>query len=118
MGQIVVWEGTIVGHNKKEEFEKWMKQNGFRIKYLTEFKTLQDIKDGMAVPNTGGRNDLLFEVQSQDVKKFAIWRLDYGMRWWEDYLDNGAYKIVPLDILEQYKYGWGSNPSKYCRQAL
>lgn len=116
MDQIVVWEGTIVGENKREEFEDWMKDNGFHVQYLTEFKTLPDKEDGELVPDTGGRNDLLFTIDANDVKKFAIWRLGYGMRWWEDYLDNGSYKFVPFQVLEQYKYGWGNNPYKYCPQ--
>ena len=109
MRQIVVWEGTIVGKDKIKEFESWMKENGFKVKYLTEFTTLPD----KHVKGTGGRNDLLFEIDSKSTGKFSLWRLNYGMRWWEDYLDNGSYKIVPPEILKQYEYGWDDLPDKY-----
>ena len=108
MSQVVVWEGTIVGEEKIKDFEQWMLENGFKIKYLEEFKTLPNKGE------TGGRNDLLFALDdSVDTGKFSIWRLTYGMRWWEDYLDNGSYKIVPKEILKHYPYGWDNNPDKY-----
>lgn len=115
MSQIVVWEGTVVGEEKVAEFEQWMKENGFFVKYLEEFQTLPDIgKNGKPVKDTGGRNDLLFALgDSVDTGKFAIWRLNYGMRWWEDYLDNGGYKITPKEVLKRRPYGWGNNPNKY-----
>ena len=114
MSQIVVWEGTVVGKEKVSDFEDWMKDNGFNVKYLEEFETLPDTWCGKIIKGTGGRNDLLFELGDDvDVGRFAIWRLSYGMRWWEDYLDNGGYKIVPEKVLKRYPYGWGNNPDKY-----
>ena len=115
MGQVVVWEGTVVGKNKKKDFTDWMEENGYKVKYLEEFKTLPEHNaDGNIIKGTGGRNDLLFELgEKVDVGKFSIWRLNYGMRWWEDYLDNGAYKYVPSETLKKYPYGWGENPNKY-----
>lgn len=101
MSQIVVWPGTIVGKDNIEQFESWVAENGFNATYLEEFKTLD------------GRNDLLFQVEDDDLGKFALWRLNYGMSWWEDYLDNGNYAIVPKSILNCYPYGWDDNPNKY-----
>ena len=101
--QIVVWEATIVGKDNVKKFETFLKEEGFRAKYATEFKTLPD-KDDYS-NKTGGRNDLLFYIHSDDISKFAIWRLQRGMRWWEDYLDNGARKIVPQAILKKFPYG-------------
>ena len=117
MEQIVVWPGTVLGTEKAKEFETWIADNGFTAKYLTEFRTLPTMgSDGKFVKGTGGRNDLLFELDdSVDTGKFSLWRLNYGMRWWEDYLDNGAYKIVPQQILNKYPYGWGNNPQKYIK---
>lgn len=111
--QIVVWESTIVGDDNIEGFEDWMKEHGFNVKYLTEFTTLPDMVGDKPVPNTGGRNDLLFEVASDDILKFAVWRLQHDMRWWEDYLDNGEWKVVPPDVLKKYPYGWNNTPNKY-----
>lgn len=115
MSQIVVWEGIVVGKEKVAEFEGWLKENGFDVKYLEEFKTLPDVgKDGKAIEGTGGRNDLLFALGDEvDTGKFSIWRLNYGMRWWEDYLDNGGYKLVPKEVLKRRPYGWSDNPNKY-----
>lgn len=109
MSQVVVWPGTVLGADKAEEFENWVAENGFNVTYLEEFKTLPNV-DGSA---PGGRNDLLFQVEDDDLGKFALWRLNYGMSWWEDYLDNGNYAIVPRDILRKYPYGWDNNPNKY-----
>ena len=115
MGQVVVWTGTVVGKKKVSEFENWMTENGFNVKYLEEFKTLPDKdKNGKSIKNTGGRNDLLFELKADvDTGKFSIWRMNYGMIWWEDYLDNGGYKVVPEKVLKRYPYGWDNNPNKY-----
>lgn len=116
MEQVVVWCGTIVGKDKVEEFEEWLAQNGFNVSYLTEFKTLPSLDEqGSPIPNTGGRNDLLFSISSEHISKFAVWRLGYKMHWWEDYLDSGAWEYVPSEILETFPYSWGSNPHKYTK---
>ena len=99
---LCVWPATIVG-DKEEEFVAFLKENfGVNGQYATEFFTLPDVDNGVAVPDTGGRNDLLFWVAANDISKFAVPRLGYGIRWWSDYLDNSR-NIVPDDILEQYK---------------
>ena len=114
MSQIVVWPGTIVGEDMSGEFEDWVAENGFNVTYLEEFQTLPDMDGGgNTIEGTGGRNDLLFQVEDDDLGKFAIWRLNYGMSWWEDYLDNGNHRIVPKSILERYPYGWDDTPDKY-----
>lgn len=113
MSQVVVWPGTVLGADKAEEFEEWIAEHGFTATYLEEFRTLPDVSDGRVVENTGGRNDLLFQVEDDDLGKFALWRFGYGMSWWEDYLDNGNYAIVPRRILDKYPYGWYDNPNKY-----
>lgn len=114
MSQIVVWPATVVGQDNIEKFEQWLASEGFNVTYLEEFKTLPDTDEwGDTIPETGGRNDLLFQVDDDSLSKFAIWRLQYGMRWWEDYLDNGSSSIVPQEVLERYAYGWDNNPDKY-----
>ena len=97
--QLVVWPATLVGQDKVDEFTSWMLENGFTVKYAEEFKTLPG-DDG-----EGGRNDLLFYVADEDVPKFALWRLQYGMRWWEDYTESSS-DIIPDDVKERYKNGW------------
>ena len=109
--QLVVWPGTIVGDsNEQLKFQTWLDEEGFRAKYVTEFKTLPDSPGDI---HTGGRNDLLFYIHEDDVGKFAIWRLQYEMRWWEDYLDNGGSEIVPPEVLQEFQYGWGEKDSTF-----
>tara|TARA_R100000742_G_scaffold4277_1_gene1633 strand:- start:4581 stop:4916 length:336 start_codon:yes stop_codon:yes gene_type:complete len=102
--QLVVWTGTIVGEDNAKDFENFFKEEGFKVKYVTEYLTLPDEND--TTRETGGRNDVLFYVHDKDIPKFSVWRLNFGMKWWEDYLDNGSDKIVPQQVLTQYRYGW------------
>ena len=112
--QVVVWTGTVVGKDKKNEFEEWMAENGFNATYLEEFRTLPDLdKDGAPIEDTGGRNDLLFTVSPDNMGKFSVWRLNYSMHWWENYLDSGAWEIVPPEVLRRYPYTWYNRPDKY-----
>jgi hypothetical protein len=105
--QVVVWPGTVVGTDKIEEFESFMKdQIDTRVKYIEEIKTGPDMEDGCPVEGTGGRNDLLFYVHSEDLMSFAIARLQFGMRWIEDVLDNESedYSIYPERVKEYRKW--------------
>lgn len=87
--QVVVWPSTIVGESEVTNFEKFLQDTfGVRGQYLEEIKTLPDIEDGVDVSDTGGRNDVLFTVHKHDINKFSVPRLQYGMRWIEDALDN------------------------------
>ena len=105
--QLCVWTGTLLGDSTADDFVNFFKENGFDVKFECEYETLQD-KDayGDSVEGTGGRHDILFYINDDDIPKFAIWRLSYGIRWWEDFLDNGHGDIVPQNILEKYPYGW------------
>lgn len=102
--QLVVWTGTTLGDSDSEAFEDFFKEEGFRIKFAKQFMTLPD--PGKDPSESGGRSDILFYIHNHDIPKFSVWRLQHGMRWWEDYLDNGSDKIVPVEILNEYKYGW------------
>lgn len=88
--QVCVWAGTIVGGKKEQkDFVSFMKNKfGVRVQYLEEIKTGPDFKNGHPVEETGGRNDLFFAVHTDDVVKFAIPRLSFGIRWVEDVLNN------------------------------
>jgi hypothetical protein len=98
--QLVIWRGTIVGEENIKEFEEFFHDEGFRVKYATEFKTLAG--NG----GEGGRQDVLFYIHDEDVKKFAMYRLKReGMSWWEDAIDN-ENKIFPERILDKYQYSW------------
>ena len=90
-----------------KEFEEFFHDEGFRVKYATEFKTLTG--NG----GEGGRQDVLFYIHDEDVKKFAMYRLKReGMSWWEDAIDN-ENKIFPERILDKYEYSWNCNIQKW-----
>jgi hypothetical protein len=94
--QVCVWPGCIVGE-KVTEFESFMKENfGCRIQYLEEIKTFPG--DG----GEGGRNDLFFAVHNDDIGKFAVSRLQAGIRWIEDVLSTENYhdKIYPERVFK------------------
>lgn len=104
--QKVIWEGTIVGADKIADFESWLASEGFKCAYLEEYETLPDSDDP---ENTGGRNDVMFEVDAEDVDRFAMWRMGYGMRWWEDVVRNQKANrnvIIPDEVLERHPATW------------
>lgn len=87
--QVCVWPSTIVSEADIPEFIKFFKDTfGVRAQFLEEYKTLPDRDYGLIVEGTGGRSDVLFAIHKEDVGKFVIARLKYGMRWIEDALDN------------------------------
>lgn len=105
--QVCVWEGTLVGQDKIVDFENFIfKTFGCRAKYLEEVKTNPDLRGGRPVRGTGNRNDLFFAIHEEDVDKFAVPRLQYHIRWWEDVLGNGSGYLYPKEILTKYKPGW------------
>ena len=108
--QLCVWPGIIIGADKKEEFEQFIKtEMNTRVKYYPEVETLPDLdKNKEPIPDTGGRNDLFFYVHSDDISKFAVPRLSMGIRWWEDvvkYNDNSRH-LYTAEFLEQHQTTW------------
>ena len=104
--QLCVWPGTVVGDSKKvqEDFVKFFKDElGVTVKYETEVKTLPDTPE---CTETGGRNDIFFYIADDDISKFAIPRLNMGIRWYEDVLSNGGDKLYPTEVLEKYEKTW------------
>lgn len=96
--QLCVWEHTIVGSENVKEFEQWLKDcfdvNGKFVEeiYLNE-----------------NRTDVLFSIEDDDVSKFAIKRLQFGIRWWEDVLDNMETRgevLYSEEILNKYPKQW------------
>lgn len=91
--QVCVWPACIVGAEKIEEFEAFMlSEMKVRVQYLEEIKTGPDRdRRGCPIVGTGDRNDLFFVVHGEDVWRFAIPRLQMGIRWIEDVLANVNY---------------------------
>ena len=107
--QLCVWPGTVLGVATPKDFEDFFKDEmGVRVKYHTEVETLPDVDDnGNALPNTGGRNDLFFFIHDNDIGKFAVERLQMGIRWWEDvivYNDNAH--LYTEEFIEANPAGW------------
>lgn len=101
--QVCVWPACILGDKTGEDFEQFMeKEFGTHIQFLEEIETSPDIQDGKIVMETGGRHDLFFAVHDNDIAKFAIPRLQIGIRWIEDVLANGNYTspIYPKRVFE------------------
>lgn len=97
--QVVVWPFTRIGEKTSSDFENFiLEEFNTRAKFIGEFKTSPDFNDNAS----GGRTDLCFYVASEDIFKFAVQRLSYGMRWLEDVLDNEVYSNKVKGISENY----------------
>jgi len=107
--QLCVWPGTVIGQENIEEFETFFKDEfNVRLKYLTEVETLPDLdKNGNAEPDTGGRNDAFFFIHNEDIDKFAVKRLQFGIRWWEDVIKyNDNSHLYTQEFLDAYPPTW------------
>lgn len=106
--QLCLWAGTVVGPENIAAFESYMLDvMGVRIKYAEEVVTLPTLTDGVREVGTGGRTDVLFYVHDDDISKFAIKKLEYGIRWWEDVIKyNPHHNIYPNAIMEKYQPTW------------
>lgn len=104
--QVCVMEGTTLGDSPVDEFEKFFKDQNYNIKFLEEVTTLPDVEDGRVVEGTGGRHDLFFYIHNDDIVRFAVPRLQMGIRWWEDVLGNGHGNIYPQEVLDKYPKTW------------
>ena len=106
--QLCVWEGVTLDGFTIQEFENYMFDNfGTRIKHETEVTTLPDLDgNGNPIPETGGRNDVFFYTHTDDIPKFAVPRLQAGIRWWEDVISNNGSHLYPQEILDKYKLTW------------
>lgn len=102
--QVCVWPSTVVGNEKKQaEFVEWAKKEfGVRVQYLEEIVTVRDES------GPGGRNDVFFAVHKDDVSKFAVPRLSYGIRWIEDVFANKHGHLYPARVAEYRSWDAGT----------
>ena len=99
--QLCVMQGTLMPEGGAKELESFFKDKmGVNVRFETQVKTLPD------ETGEGGRNDLFFYIADDDIGKFAVPRLQMGIRWWEDVLGNGNGKLYPSEILEKYPKTW------------
>lgn len=85
--QVVVWPGTVVLEKEIAQFENFMLvELATKVKYIETVITKPDFSNTSEF--AGGRSDVLFYVDSEDLPHFALKRFGFGMRWIEDVLDN------------------------------
>jgi hypothetical protein len=102
--QVCVWPGTTGCMEDPEGFTSYFKDElKTRVQLLEEIQTYPD----QGERDSGGRTDVFFAVHKDDVMKFALPRLQMGIRWIEDVLDNQehhtpGYSIYP-DHVKEYR---------------
>jgi hypothetical protein len=104
--QVVIWPGCILEKKDVPHFELsfLLSDLGTRAQYLETIVTRPDLDSrGQPIPGTGGRSDVFFAVHDEDIGRFAIRRIPYGMRWIEDAISraNGGNTLYPARV-EQY----------------
>lgn len=92
--QVCVWPGTILPTDQIESFVNHFAEQGFRIQYLETIMTAPDRdENNLTVESTGGRSDIFFAIHDDDIMRFAITRLQMGIKWIEDVLDNESSEM-------------------------
>lgn len=94
--QVVVWPCTLVDESEDKQFEYWIKNEfNVRAQYLETVSAGQPLEGVQRV-------DVLFAVHNEDIGRFALPRLQYGMRWLEDVYLNNQGHLYP-DRVAMYK---------------
>lgn len=102
--QVCVWPGTLLKDSEVNDFVEFFKEElDARVQFLEVILTAPDKnKFGEEVAGTGGRSDVFFAIHRDDVGKFAVPRLAYGIRWIEDVYSNGGGPLYE-DRVAAYK---------------
>lgn len=109
--QMCAWPATLVEPDDEPKLQEFFKE-AFGLEHPVHTVgcviTNPDKKNGKKVEGTGGRCDMMFFVHQGDIMKFAVPRLAYGIRWWEDVVGNKRHKIYPSAFLKEAKevYAW------------
>ena len=96
--------------SEKRQFKLYVNRLGINVdaKFLEIIFTKPDLdENGQIVEGTGGRSDLFFAVKDEDVPKFSVSRLAYGISWLEDaiYYNNNEH-LYTEEILNKYPKRW------------
>ena len=104
--QLCVMHGVTC--DNAEDFEKHFKDLGFTVKFAECTLTNPDTDHlGNAIPETGGRSDLLFYIAQDEINRFALPRLQWEIRWWEDVVSyNNHASWYTKEILDKYPVTW------------
>ena len=95
--QLCVLRGVT---DELDELKPLLEQEfNIRVLMAEAFETLPDNS------GPGGRREVLFWVHNDDVMRFAIPRLQYGISWWEDYLSNNR-ALIPSRVRNAYPKTW------------
>jgi hypothetical protein len=83
-------QGLALEDGDVADFESHiLKECGARIQYLETYLTRPTIKNGVAVPDTGGRSDVIFALHKDDYTKLHRGhRMNMGIRWLDDAISN------------------------------
>ncbi len=77
--QVCVWPFTLCPPSESKTFEAFFSDKfGVRVRYIGENKVSEK------------QTDTLFYIASDDISKFAVPRLEVGIRWLEDVIMNEA----------------------------
>lgn len=104
----MVMQGCDFTDEDKLFFYEIFRRHKFRkpkIVGVVETLPSKDV-NGCDIPGTGGRKDLFFFINNKDVNRFAVWSLNYRMRWWEDIFYNDEQDIYPEDFRKKYSKRW------------
>jgi len=101
--QVCVVHGLVVEDSEIKEFEEKIEEVlHARIQFLETIVTGPDLENEKPVKDTGGRHDVFFAVHKDDVVKFAVPRMKFGIRWIEDVLAEWNYSspIYPKRVFD------------------
>lgn len=101
--QVCVWPACTLQETTPEKFEQDVKEYlGVNVQFLEEIETGPNIVNGQSVENTGGRHDIFFAIQNDDIPKFVLKRFQFDIRWIEDVLADCNYTspIYPDRVFE------------------
>ena len=108
--QLCVLQSMHLGDASPQEFERGMKKIfKCRFKFEAEVKTLPDLdRNKKPIPGTGGRTDLFFYVHEDDTDKFAVPRMEWGIRWWEDVIvyNKGNRHLYTRGFIKNHPPKW------------
>lgn len=99
---LFVWSNVSLGHDSSENFEQAFLDHNIHIKFADTFFTLPDMENGDVVANTGGRSEILFYVDSDDLYTFLAPMLDLRIRFWDNALAEECRNIYPKEIIDKY----------------
>lgn len=92
--QAVLWPGVTGAAEDPEGLVAYLEEQfpTCRFKFIGQYLTLPNRIDGVDVPGSGGRSDVVFAIHQDDIGKFAVPRFEYGMRWVDDVILNEKFK--------------------------